>query len=77
VRKATLNGPKPFGYFWAPKVTKNLFSYIFNEFVIVSTASYLFSFFKKIFEKYSILAGAFLNFHNHFEESPLACSFPL
>src|SRR5690606_15214211 len=21
-RKATLNGPKPFGYFWAPKVTK-------------------------------------------------------
>jgi len=28
VRKATLNGPKPFGYFWASKVTKNLF-YIF------------------------------------------------
>src|SRR5690606_27449119 len=24
VRKATLNGPKVFGYFWAPKVTKNL-----------------------------------------------------
>src|SRR5690606_6547646 len=24
VRKATLNGPKPFGYFWASKVTKNL-----------------------------------------------------
>ena len=23
VRKATLNGPKPFGYFWASKVTKN------------------------------------------------------
>jgi len=23
VRKATLNGPKPFGYFWASKVTMN------------------------------------------------------
>ena len=24
VRKATLNGPKPFGYFWASKVTKKI-----------------------------------------------------
>jgi len=24
VRKATLNGPKPFGYFWASKVTRSL-----------------------------------------------------
>ena len=24
VRKATLNGPKPFGYFWAPKVTMRI-----------------------------------------------------
>src|SRR5690606_33073863 len=31
VRKATLNGPKVFGYFWAPKVTKKIDDIYFSH----------------------------------------------